>query len=96
MSRIEVMPGPERRRRCSQEQKRAIVAEAFASGASVTEVARRVDVVPGQIYRRRRELGLNDWRATISSMRAANYRSFASVKERMLLRRLFRTLKQMT
>ena len=57
MSRVEVMSGPERRRRWSEEQKRAIVAEAFAPGASVSEVARRRDVVSGQIYRWRRELG---------------------------------------
>jgi transposase len=56
MSRVEVLPGPERRRRWSAEQKRLIVAEAFAPGASVCEVARRVDVVPGQIYRWRNEL----------------------------------------
>jgi hypothetical protein len=36
MSRIEVLPGPERRRRWSAEQKRSIVAEAFAPGASET------------------------------------------------------------
>ena len=57
MSRVEVMSGPERRRRWSEDQKRAIVGEAFAPGASVGEVARRSDVVPGQIYRWRRELG---------------------------------------
>jgi transposase len=57
MSRIEVMSGPERRRQWSGEQKRAIVAEAFAPSASVSEVARRRDVVPGQIYRWRREFG---------------------------------------
>jgi transposase len=56
MSRIEVLPGPERRRRWSAEQKRSIVAEAFAPGASVCEVARRRDVVAGQIYRWRNEL----------------------------------------
>jgi transposase len=56
MSRVEVLPGPERRRRWSAEQKRLIVAEAFAPGASVCEVARRRDVVPGQIYRWRNEL----------------------------------------
>ena len=56
MSRVEVLSGPERRRRWSADQKRAIVAEAFASGASVCEVARRVDVIPGQIYRWRHEL----------------------------------------
>jgi transposase len=56
MSRIEVLSGPERRRRWSAEQKRSIVAEAFAPGASVCDVARRRDVVPGQIYRWRRDL----------------------------------------
>ena len=58
MNRVEVMSGPERRRRWSEEQKRAIVAEAFAPGALVSEVARRMDVVPGQIYRWRREIGV--------------------------------------
>ena len=56
MSRVEVLSGPERRRRWSAEQKRSIVAEAFAPGATVCEVARRLDVVPGQIYRWRRDL----------------------------------------
>jgi transposase len=56
MSRVELLSGPERRRRWSAEQKRSIVAEAFAPGASVCEVARRLDVVPGQIYRWRQEL----------------------------------------
>jgi transposase len=56
MRRVEVISGPERRRRWSEEQKRAIVAEAFAPDASVSAVARRVDVLPGQIYRWRREL----------------------------------------
>ena len=56
MSRVEVMSGPERRRRWSEEQKLAIVTEAFAPGASVSAVARRTDIVPGQIYRWRREL----------------------------------------
>jgi transposase len=57
MSRVEVLSGPERRRRWSAEQKRSIVAEAFGPGASVCEVARRRDLVPGQIYRWRNELG---------------------------------------
>jgi transposase len=56
MSRFEVLSGPERRRRWSPEQKRLIVAEAFAPGASVREVARLRDVVAGQIYRWRRDL----------------------------------------
>jgi len=56
MSRVEVLSGPERRRRWSLEQKRSIIAEAFAPGASVCEVARQRDVRPGQIYRWRRDL----------------------------------------
>jgi transposase len=56
MSRVEVISGAERRRRWSEEQKRAIVAEAFAPGASVSAVARRTDIGTGQIYRWRREL----------------------------------------
>jgi transposase len=51
MSWAEVISGPERRRRWSEDQKRAIVAEAFALGSSVCAVARRLDVVPGLIYR---------------------------------------------
>ena len=56
MSRVEVLTGPERRRRWSSEEKRSIVGEAFAPGASVYAVARQRDLVPGQIYRWRNEL----------------------------------------
>jgi transposase len=56
MARFEVITGPERRRRWSADQKRAIVAESFAPGSVVSEVARRADVSPGQIYRWRQEL----------------------------------------
>ena len=57
MARVEIITGPERRRRWSAEQKRAIVAESLAPGAVVTEIARRLDIRPGQIYRWRRLLG---------------------------------------
>ena len=56
MARFQLISGPERRRRWSEEQKRALVAAAFAPGAIVAEVARRADVCAGQIYRWRREL----------------------------------------
>jgi transposase len=56
MSRLELISGPERRRRWSEDQKRLIVADAFAPGGSVCAVARRADVAPGQIYRWRQEL----------------------------------------
>jgi transposase len=55
MARVEVITGPERRRRWSDEQKRAIVAESWAPGAIVSEVARRADIGPGQSYRWRKE-----------------------------------------
>ena len=54
MARVEVITGIERRR--SEEQKRAILAESFAPGAVVSEVARRADVSAGQIYRWRQEV----------------------------------------
>jgi transposase len=56
MARVEVITGPERRRRWSDDQKRAIVAASFASGAVVSQVARRAEISPGQIYRWRQEL----------------------------------------
>ena len=56
MARVEVITGIERRRRWREEQKRAIVTESFAPGAVVSDVARRADVSPGQIYRWRQEV----------------------------------------
>ena len=56
MGRVEVITGVERRRRWSEEQKRALVAAAFAPGAVVSEVALRADLCPGQLYRWRQEL----------------------------------------
>ena len=57
MAQVHVLAGPERRRRFSLEQKRAVVAAAFAPGAVVAEVARRADVCASLIYRWRREVG---------------------------------------
>src|ERR1700737_1116128 len=57
MARVELITGTQRRRRWSAEQKRAIVAASLAPGAVVTEIARRADICPGQIYRGRREIG---------------------------------------
>ena len=58
MARLEIITGPERRRSWSEDQKRTIVAAAFAPGAIVADVARRASVCAGQIYRWRQELGL--------------------------------------
>ena len=56
MSGVEILAGPERRRRWSVEQKREIVAAAFGPGAVVRDVARQADVAPSLIYRWRRDL----------------------------------------
>jgi transposase len=56
MASLEVLAGPERRRRWSMEQKQAIVAAAFEPGAVVRDVARHADVTPSLIYRWRRDL----------------------------------------
>jgi transposase len=56
MASVEVLVGPERRRRWSIEQKQSIVAAAFEPGAVVRDVARQADVTPSLIYRRRRDL----------------------------------------
>jgi transposase len=56
MAGVEVLSGPERRRRWSIEQKQAIVVAAFEPGAVVRDVARQADVTPSLIYRWRRDL----------------------------------------
>ena len=48
--RIEVLTGPGRRRRWSAEEKARIVTETLAPGARVSEVARRWQVCPQQVF----------------------------------------------
>ncbi len=52
--RIEILPGPGRRRRWSAEEKGRVVAETLEPGASVSEVARRWQVCPQQVFGWRR------------------------------------------
>jgi transposase len=62
--RIEVLTGPGRRRKWSDDDKARIVAETLEPGAVVTEVARRWHVSPQQVF---------DWRrqARVASAAAA-------------------------
>ena len=53
--RIEVLTGPGRRRRWSAEEKARIVTESLAPGVRVSEVARRWQVCPQQVFGWRRE-----------------------------------------
>ncbi|WP_090301170.1 transposase [Ensifer sp. YR511] len=55
MGHAVLLTGPERRRRWSLEDRAQILAEAFAPGAVVCEVARRFDVATGLIYTWRRQ-----------------------------------------
>jgi transposase len=53
--RIEVLTGPGRRRQWSDDDKARIVAETLQPGAVVTEVARRWQVCPQQVFGWRRQ-----------------------------------------
>jgi transposase len=48
--RIEILTGPARRRRWSSDEKARIVAETLVPGARVSEVARRWEVCPQQVF----------------------------------------------
>jgi transposase len=48
--RMEVLSGPERRRRWSDVTKIAIVAEALTDGVVISDVARRHDLTPSQLF----------------------------------------------
>ena len=54
--RVEVLTGPGRRRKWSDEDKVRIVAETLEPGAVVAEVARRRQVCPQQVFTWRREM----------------------------------------
>jgi transposase len=56
----EVLVGPERRRRWSADQKRAIVSESLAEGAVALAVARRHGISSGLLYTWRRKFGAAD------------------------------------
>jgi transposase len=57
--RVEVLTGPGRRRRWSAEEKARIVAETLAPGARVSEVARRWQICPQQVFGWRRQARLD-------------------------------------
>ena len=55
--RIEILIGPARRRRWSSDEKERIVAETLAPGARVSEVARRWQLCPQQVFAWRHAAG---------------------------------------
>lgn len=56
MVQVDVITGDPRHRRWTIEEKQSILAAAFAPGAVVREVARRVNVSTGQLYTWRKQL----------------------------------------
>lgn len=58
--RIELLTGPARRRRWSSEEKARIVGETLLPGARVSEVARRWQLHPQQLFGWRREAGVGE------------------------------------
>ena len=63
--RVEVLTGPGRRRHWSEEEKARIVAETLAPGARVSEVARRWQICPQQVFgwRRQKRIGASEQKA---------------------------------
>ena len=55
--RIEVLTGPERRRDWPDSRKVAIVAESLAPGVNVSEIARRHEINPQQLFGWRKKFG---------------------------------------
>jgi transposase len=56
MAHVTVLTGPDRRRRWSEEERRQILASAFAPGAIVADAARQFEVSTSLIYKWRREV----------------------------------------
>lgn len=54
--RVEILTGPGRRRRWSEDAKARIVAETLEAGAVASEVARRWQVCPQQVFTWRRQM----------------------------------------
>jgi len=79
---MQIIPGLERRRSWSEEQKRAIVAAAFAPGAIVADVARRAAFCAGQMYRRRQ--AIRSAAPVVASTKWSSQRSMAEAVMRKM------------
>jgi transposase len=66
--RIEVLTGPGRRRQWSDETKARIVAETLEPGAVVSEVARRWQVSPQQVFDWRRQARVASAKVTVPAV----------------------------
>ncbi len=78
ISKSEVLPGPERRRRWTPAEKLALVAETYEPGMSVSLVARRHGIAPNQLFTWRRlanQGALTATRAEEEVVPASDYRA---------------------
>jgi transposase len=76
--RVEVITGPDRRREWPDADKIAIVAKAIAPGVNVSEIARRHDLNPQQLFGWRKRLRA-EAEALIETQRAPSTPMFAPV-----------------
>ena len=76
--RVEVITGPERRRDWPEAEKIAIVAKALAPGVNVSDIARRHDINPQQLFGWRRRFRA-EAEALIEESRATAAATFAPV-----------------
>ena len=74
--RVELLTGPSRRRRWSAEEKARIVAESLMPGVRVSEVARRWQLHPQQLFGWRRQARVDE---TMSDEASGVGRSFVSL-----------------
>ena len=66
MTQITLLTGPERRRRWSADERRRILAAAFAPGAIVADVARQFEVSTSLIYKWRQQTMAGESLATFA------------------------------
>jgi transposase len=76
--RIEVLTGPGRRRQWSAAEKARIVAESLEPGRSVSEVARRWQICPQQLFGWRRTMRL-DGAVSASGVEAGDVPAFVPI-----------------
>jgi transposase len=80
MAQVEVITGIERRRTWTEDQKRALVAEAFSSGVRAKDVMRRHDIPGSSLYNWRRQfMGPLPPRKKGSALTEATGQAFAQV-----------------
>ena len=77
MTQITLQTGPQRRRRWSEEERRRILATAFAPGAVVADVSRQLDVSTSLIYKWRQQVMAGQARAGFAPVVLASDRAAA-------------------